>query len=55
MTPLGVPAEFPALPPGMELVEVPDASHTFGSRRGRAQTMKTLTDAVVNWFERQEP
>jgi hypothetical protein len=33
----------------------PDANHTFGSRRVRAQTMKTLTDAVVNWFERQEP
>jgi predicted alpha/beta-hydrolase family hydrolase len=52
--PFGRPADFPRLPPKMEMVEILDANHTFTSRRGNRKTLKTITAAVIYWLERQQ-
>jgi uncharacterized protein len=53
--PYGRPEQFPLLPPGCELVEVPFADHTFGLREasgtGPAATQACIAGAVVHWLE----
>jgi pimeloyl-ACP methyl ester carboxylesterase len=53
--PFGRPGQFPALPPEIELVEIPDANHTFGTTDAtpRSATMDLITDATSRWIERQ--
>jgi predicted alpha/beta-hydrolase family hydrolase len=54
--PYGRPSQFPPLPPGTELVEIPSANHTFitGSTiPGFALTR--ITTAVTQWADRQLP
>ena len=46
----GRPAEFPPLPPGMELVEVPGADHVFAGAPPDA-----VTAAVTEWLRRVCP
>jgi len=53
--PFGRPDQFPALSPEIELVEIPDANHTFdtpGSIR-RSTTMGRITLATSQWIEQQ--
>jgi predicted alpha/beta-hydrolase family hydrolase len=53
--PFGRPERFPPLPPEIELVEIPSANHTFGTRgfvRG-STAMDLITDASTEWIERQ--
>ncbi len=52
--PYGRPAEFPALPPTMELVAVPGGNHTFGtsSHEGRAAALDIITSATEAWVDR---
>jgi hypothetical protein len=52
--PFGQPSDFPPLPPRMEIVEVPEANHTFNGRLGSRRALRTITDAVVHWLERQQ-
>ena len=51
--PFGRPAEFPALPPNMQLIEIPSANHMFTSTADRnpAATLAMVTSAAVNWIE----
>jgi uncharacterized protein len=53
--PLGRPGQFPALPPEIELVEIPTANHTFGTPDAivRSATMDLITNATSRWIERQ--
>lgn len=53
--PFGRPRQFPALPPGIELTEIPAANHTFGTPDGipRSATMRLITDVTSQWIERQ--
>jgi uncharacterized protein len=53
--PFGRPGQFPALPPEIELVEIPTANHTFGTPDAipRSATMDLITDATSMWIERQ--
>jgi predicted alpha/beta-hydrolase family hydrolase len=53
--PFGRPDQFPALPPEIELVEIPSANHTFGTGNGtpRAASMDRVTTAATEWIERQ--
>jgi uncharacterized protein len=53
--PFGRPQQFPALPPGIELTEIPAANHTFGTLDGipRSATMRLITDMASQWIERQ--
>jgi predicted alpha/beta-hydrolase family hydrolase len=53
LDPYGRPAQFPPLPAGVRLVEVPSANHTFATPRigGDSATppMAIITDAVTTW------
>jgi predicted alpha/beta-hydrolase family hydrolase len=53
--PFGQPGQFPPLPPGFEMVEVPFANHTFAiaaaSGINAATTLATVTAAVTRWLE----
>jgi uncharacterized protein len=53
--PFGRPGQFPPLPPGIEMVEVPSANHTFGTRTGlpSSGTMTVITTTVAGWMDRQ--
>jgi predicted alpha/beta-hydrolase family hydrolase len=53
--PFGTPDQFPELPAEIELVEIPSANHTFGTRITipRAATMARITTAATEWIERQ--
>jgi predicted alpha/beta-hydrolase family hydrolase len=51
--PFGRPAEFPALPGIMELVEVPQADHVFHVPYDRQAALDMLTTAVESWLDRQ--
>jgi hypothetical protein len=53
--PFGRPGQFPPLPPGMELVEVPSASHTFGTGLGgpNVTSITRVVAAVTEWIDRQ--
>jgi uncharacterized protein len=49
--PFGTPAEFPARPASMELVEIPGAEHIVTAPGALA----TLTGAVGDWLDRRLP
>ena len=51
----GRPADFPPLPPELEMVEIPFATHTFGTGSHYSQTtaMARITDAVTGWMDRR--
>lgn len=53
--PFGRPGQFPPLPPGIEMVEIPSANHTFGTGTGipRSTSMTRITAAVSPWIDRQ--
>ena len=53
--PFGSPDQFPALPPWMEMTEIPDAGHTFDTAgvRPRATTMDLIVTATSRWIARQ--
>jgi uncharacterized protein len=53
--PFGRPGQFPRLPAGIELVEIPAANHTFGTGIGaaRSATLTRITSAVSEWIDRQ--
>ena len=52
--PFGRPDQFPPLPPGIELVEIPAANHTFGTiTTPRATSMNRITTAALGWIDRQ--
>jgi predicted alpha/beta-hydrolase family hydrolase len=55
--PFGRPGQFPQLPPEIELVEVPSANHTFGTRTGvpGSDSITRITTAVTEWIDRQLP
>jgi predicted alpha/beta-hydrolase family hydrolase len=55
--PFGRPGQFPRLPPEIELVEIPSASHTFSTGGGipRSAAMTRITTAVTEWIDRQLP
>jgi predicted alpha/beta-hydrolase family hydrolase len=53
--PYGTPNQFPPLPSGTTLVEVPFANHTFGvpthTGRTRNDVLEQVTDAVTAWLD----
>lgn len=49
--PFGRPAQFPALPSTMELVEIPHADHMFNVPNDRESALELLTTAVGNWLD----
>jgi uncharacterized protein len=53
--PFGRPDQFPALSPEIEMVEIPFASHTFGTgiTVSRSASMARITTAVAEWIDRQ--
>jgi predicted alpha/beta-hydrolase family hydrolase len=53
--PFGRPEQFPTLPAEIELVEIADANHTFGTpgRSPRPAAMDLITAATSQWIERQ--
>jgi uncharacterized protein len=53
--PFGRPDEFPALPPEMDLVEVPSTNHTFGigGLAPSPAAIARVTGAAVDWIDRQ--
>jgi predicted alpha/beta-hydrolase family hydrolase len=53
--PFGRPDQFPALPPEIELVEIPNANHTFDTPGSiaRSATMRLITDETSQWIKRQ--
>ena len=53
--PFGRPDQFPALSPEIELVEIPDANHTFDTPGSipRSTTMGRITLATSQWIEQQ--
>ena len=53
--PFGRPEQFPMLPVGIELVEIPAANHTFDTPGSipRSATSSLITDATLQWIERQ--
>ena len=51
--PFGRPAQFPALPAGMELVEIAQADHVFHVPYDRQAAFETLTTAVGDWLDRR--
>jgi len=55
--PFGRPGQFPPLPPEIELVEIPAASHIFGTGSciPRSAVMGRITTAVAEWANRQLP
>lgn len=55
--PFGRPEQFPPLPAGYELVEIPDANHMFGGGFGASRTtsLERLTGAAAEWIGAQLP
>jgi len=55
--PFGRPGQFPRLPPGIEMVEIPSANHTFGTGLGgpKNTSITRITAAVTEWADRQLP
>lgn len=53
--PYGRPEQFPTLPAEIELVEIADANHTFGTSGSgpRLATMGLIAAATCEWIERQ--
>ena len=53
--PFGRPEQFPPLPAGYELVEIPGANHMFGGGFGASPTapLERLTGAVAEWIAAQ--
>ena len=53
--PFGRPDQFPALPTGIELVEIPGANHTFGTPDTipSSVTMSLLTSTTSQWINRR--
>jgi predicted alpha/beta-hydrolase family hydrolase len=51
--PFGRPAQFPALPAGMELVEIPQADHVFHVPYDRQTALEVLTTAVGDWLDQR--
>jgi uncharacterized protein len=53
--PFGRPDQFPALPPAIELVEIPSANHTFGTGTtiSRSASTARITAAATEWIDRQ--
>ena len=53
--PFGRPDQFPALPPEIDLIEIPAAGHTFDTSNSipRSTTMDLITDTTSQWIERQ--
>jgi pimeloyl-ACP methyl ester carboxylesterase len=50
--PFGTPDQFPRLPPGMRLVQIPSANHMFASARGRSgDAFDAITTAVAAWID----
>jgi hypothetical protein len=53
LDPFGSPAQFPALPETMQLVEIPDTNHMFapaGSARS-SSSLPMITDTVATWLD----
>ncbi|MET7900155.1 alpha/beta family hydrolase [Streptomyces sp. NPDC005355] len=57
--PFGRPGEFPALPAGTELVEVPYGDHGFGVPKtadiGETEALAVISGAVADWLARVLP
>ena len=55
--PFGRPDQFPALPPEIQLIEIPAAGHTFDTPGSvpRSTTMDLITRATSQWIEQQLP
>ncbi len=54
LDPFGRPGQFPALPPEIELTEIPAANHTFGTAAfPPSTTMSLIVTATSQWIERQ--
>jgi predicted alpha/beta-hydrolase family hydrolase len=51
--PFGRPGQFPELPTGMELVEIPQADHVFRVPRDQSEALESLTGAVTGWLDRE--
>jgi len=53
--PFGSPGQFPALPPEIELTEIPAANHTFDTAGAfpPAVTMSLIVTATSQWIERR--
>jgi hypothetical protein len=53
--PFGRPDQFPALPPEIELIKIPDANHTFDTPGSvsRSTTMDLITRSTSQWIEQQ--
>jgi uncharacterized protein len=53
--PFGRPGQFPPLPPGIELLEIPAANHTFdsGGAAARVAAITRITAAAAEWTDRQ--
>jgi uncharacterized protein len=53
--PFGRPGQFPPLPPGIELAEIPAANHTFHTSASipPSATMTLITDTASTWIQRQ--
>ncbi|HEX3828185.1 MAG TPA: alpha/beta family hydrolase [Sporichthyaceae bacterium] len=54
LDPFGRPAQFPALPDTMRLVEIPGANHMFAAAEsGRSESLLAMiTDMVAAWLKR---
>jgi predicted alpha/beta-hydrolase family hydrolase len=50
----GRPGEFPALPPTMQLIEIPSANHMLASTTDHnpAATLAMVTSAAIDWIDR---
>jgi len=48
--PFGAPAEFPALPPGHQLVGLPASGHEFKVKKGEPPLLDDITEAVAAWI-----
>jgi hypothetical protein len=54
LDPFGRPGQFPALPPEIELTEIPAANHTFGTAGASpSTTMSLIVTATSQWIERR--
>ncbi len=50
LDPFGRPEEFPPLPKGFELFEVPQAGHTFQVPQDQDKALRGITDTVARWL-----
>lgn len=55
LDPFGRADQFPALPPAIELTEIPAANHTFGTNGAHSPstTMDLIATATSRWIDRQ--